>query len=117
MYEESTQDQYFEQDSIHIYAYIHSKKVGCLVLRHSHHDGYYIHTLLGSYATLLIKKIHITFILFVCLFCCFTPQVNSYGHGRTVSSPNHTFFPGQAGTRDNQYFVHILSLVSDNNPS
>ena len=24
-------------------------------------------------------------------FCCFTPQVNSYGHGRTVSSPNHTF--------------------------
>ena len=28
---------------------------------------------------------------FVCLFCCFTSQVNSYGHGRTVSSPNHTF--------------------------
>ena len=27
----------------------------------------------------------------VCLFCCFTSQVNSYGHGRTVSSPNHTF--------------------------
>ena len=27
----------------------------------------------------------------VCLFCCFTPQVNSYGHGGTVSSPNHTF--------------------------
>ena len=25
------------------------------------------------------------------LFCCFTSQVNSYGHGRTVSSPNHTF--------------------------
>ena len=22
--------------------------------------------------------------------------VNSYGHVRTVSSPNHTFFPGQA---------------------
>ena len=30
------------------------------------------------------------------LFCCFTSQVNSYGHGGTVSSPNHTFFPGQA---------------------
>ena len=30
-------------------------------------------------------------ILFVCLFCCFTSQVNSYGHGGTVSSPNHTF--------------------------
>ena len=28
--------------------------------------------------------------LFV-LFCCFTSQVNSYGHGGTVSSPNHTF--------------------------
>ena len=23
--------------------------------------------------------------------CCFTSQVNSYGHGGTVSSPNHTF--------------------------
>ena len=30
-------------------------------------------------------------------FCCFTSQVNSYGHCGTVSSPNHTF-PGQAGT-------------------
>ena len=29
--------------------------------------------------------------LFVCLFCCFTSQVNSYGHGGTVISPNHTF--------------------------
>ena len=28
---------------------------------------------------------------FVCLFCCFTSQVNSYGHGGTVSAPNHTF--------------------------
>ena len=26
-----------------------------------------------------------------CLFCCFTSQVNSYGHCGTVSSPNHTF--------------------------
>ena len=31
----------------------------------------------------------------LCLFCCFTAQVNSYGHCGTVSSPNHTF-PGQA---------------------
>ena len=68
MYEESTQDQYFERDSIHIYAYIHSKKVGCLVLRPSHHDGYYIHTLLGSYASLLIKK-YISHLF--CLFVCF----------------------------------------------
>ena len=29
--------------------------------------------------------------LCLCLFCCFTFQVNSYGHGGTVSSPNHTF--------------------------
>ena len=29
--------------------------------------------------------------LFVCLFCCFTSQVYSYGHCGTVSSPNHTF--------------------------
>ena len=28
---------------------------------------------------------------FVCLLCCFTSQVNSYGHCGTVSSPNHTF--------------------------
>ena len=28
---------------------------------------------------------------FVCLFCCFMYQVNSYGHCGTVSSPNHTF--------------------------
>ena len=25
------------------------------------------------------------------MFCCFTSQVNSYGHSGTVSSPNHTF--------------------------
>ena len=33
--------------------------------------------------------------LFVCLFCCFTSQVNSYGHSGTVSSANH-FFSVQA---------------------
>ena len=54
----------------------------------------------------------------VCLFCCFTSQVNSYGHGATVSSPNLTiFFSGQAWTSSYQYFVNILSLVTDNNPS
>ena len=56
-------------------------------------------------------------ILFVCLFCCFTSQVNSYGHCGTVSSPNHTFFLGKLEQAVNQYFVHILSLVTDNNPS
>ena len=53
---------------------------------------------------------------FVCLFCCFMSQVNSYGHGGTVSSPNHTFFLGKLEQAVNQYFVHILSLVTDNNP-
>ena len=57
------------------------------------------------------------FVLFVCLFCCFTSQVNSYGHGRTVSSPSHTFFLGKLEHAVNQYFMHILSLVTDNNPS
>ena len=52
-----------------------------------------------------------------CLFCCFTSQVNSYGHGGTVSSPNHTYFLGKLEQAVNQYLVHILSLVTDNNPS
>ena len=44
-------------------------------------------------------------------------QVSSYGHVRTVSSPNHTFFLGKLDLVVNQYFVHILSFVTDNNPS
>ena len=50
--------------------------------------------------------------LFVCLFCCFMSQVNSYGHGGTVISPNHTFFQGKLEQAVNQYFVHIPSLVT-----
>ena len=38
--------------------------------------------------------------------------VNSYGHVDMVSSPNHTFFPGKLDKAVNQYFVHILSLVT-----
>ena len=54
----------------------------------------------------------------LCLFRCFKSQVNSYGHGGTVSSPNHAFFfLGKLEKAINQYFVHILSLVTDNNPS
>ena len=37
------------------------------------------------------KEDRSVFLTFVCLFCCFTSQVNSYGHCWTVSSPNHTF--------------------------
>ena len=50
-------------------------------------------------------------LLLACLFVCFTSQVNSYGHGGTVSSPNHTFFLGL------NYFVHIHPLVTANNHS
>ena len=39
---------------------------------------------------------------FVCLFVCFTSQVNSYGHCGTVSSPNHTFFLGKLEQAVNQ---------------
>ena len=56
-------------------------------------------------------------IFFVCLFCCFTSQVNGYGHCGMVSSPNHTFFLSRFEQAVNQYFKHILSLVTDNNPS
>ena len=51
---------------------------------------------------------------FVCLFYCFTSQLNSYGHCGTVSSLYHTFFLGKLEQAVNQYFVHILSLVTDN---
>ena len=40
--------------------------------------------------------------------------VNSYGHVRTVSLPNHTFFLGKLEQVIKKYFLHILSLVTDN---
>ena len=40
--------------------------------------------------------------------------VNSFVH---VGSPNHTFFLGKLVKAVNQYLVHILLLVTDNNPS
>ena len=43
--------------------------------------------------------------------------VNSYGHVGTVSSANHTFFLGKLDLAVNQCFMHILSLVTDNNSS
>ena len=44
--------------------------------------------------------------MWICLFCCFKSQVNSYGHGGTVSSPNHT---GKLEQAVNQYFVCKLT--------
>ena len=41
-------------------------------------------------------------LLFVCLFCCFMSQANSYGHCGTDSSPNHTFFLGRLEQAVNQ---------------
>ena len=35
--------------------------------------------------------IYVVFMICVCLFSCFTSQINSYGHGGTVSSPYQTF--------------------------
>ena len=37
-----------------------------------------------------------------CLYCCFTSQVNSYGHCGMVSSPNHTYFLGKLEQAVNQ---------------
>ena len=70
-----------------------------------------------SCSTLKILKIHSTLYWFVLFVCCFTSQVNRSGHGRTVSSPNHTFFLGKLEQAIKRYFVHILSLVTYNNPS
>ena len=50
----------------------------------------------------------------VCLFgLMLNAPINSYGHVETVSLSRHTFSPGQAY----QYFVHILLILTDNNPS
>ena len=45
--------------------------------------------------------------------------VDIYSHVGTVNSHNRTFFLGKPDQVVNQYFVHIhvLSLVTDNNPS
>ena len=58
-----------------------------------------------------MKGLHCTFCLFYLLVLLLTAQVNSYGHGGTVSSPNLTFFLSKLEQAVNQYFVHILSRV------
>ena len=50
--------------------------------------------------------------LFVCLFCCFTSQVNIYGHCGMVSSPNHTFSWASLNKQ-----LTSTSCTTDNNPS
>ena len=55
-------------------------------------------------------------LLFVCLFCCFTSrqQLWSWRDGQ-LTIPY--FFLGKLEQAVNHYFVHILSFVTDNNPS
>ena len=49
------------------------------------------------------------------VFVALVPSQQLYGHGRRVSSPKHTFFLGKPEQAASQYFVYILSLVTDNN--
>ena len=64
-----------------------------------------VYCVIESYRSALVHELLINNTLFVgqlykdkslasrafACFCCFTSQVNSYGHCGTVSSPNHTF--------------------------
>ena len=57
---------------------------------------------------------HVYLFLFVLLL--YVP-VKSYGHVGTVSSLNLSIVLGKHEQAVNQYFLHILLLVTDNNPS
>ena len=56
------------------------------------------------------SQINVVFVWFVAV--CASKQ---QGHVGTVSSPNHTFFLGKLEQAVNQYSVHILLLITDNN--
>ena len=82
---------------------IHGKVVTCSVEAATFHNCFFYfkknsNTLLKNEKNLECERGH----LFVCLFCCFTSQVNSYGHCKTVSSPNHTCFLGKLEQAVNQ---------------
>ena len=53
-------------------------------------------------------------VLFVCFVALRPKSTALVIAGRSVHLT--TLFPGQVEQADNQYFVHILSLVTDNNP-
>ena len=57
------------------------------------------------------EKLFFTFFCFVAL----RPKSTAMVMVGTVSSPNHTFSWASLN-KQIQYFVHILSLVTDNNP-
>ena len=52
-----------------------------------------------------------------CQTCYRLCYVARYGHVETVSSPNHIFTLGKLNKAFNQFFMHTLWLVTDNNPS
>ena len=55
-------------------------------------------------------------VLFVCLFVALRPKSTAMViAGQSVHLT--TLFPGKLEQAVNQHFVHILSLVTDNNPS
>ena len=55
------------------------------------------------------EEVSILFVWFVAL----RPKPTAIGHGVTVSSPNHTFSCASLNKQLNQFFVHILLLVTD----
>ena len=67
---------------------------------------------------LIIKKIKFSLhTLNLSPVWCWTSQSTEYVHVGMVSSPYHAFFLGKLDLAVNQYFVHILSFITDNNPS
>ena len=61
------------------------------------------------------KNICLNFCLFVCFVALRPKSTAMVMAGRSVHYPH--FFLGKLEQAVNQYFVHILSLVTDNNPS
>ena len=57
----------------------------------------------------------VTLFVFMFVLLLYVP-VDSYGHCWTVFLRNHTYFLGKLEQVVNQYFIHILSFVTDSNP-
>ena len=55
--------------------------------------------------------------LFVCWFCCFMSKSTAMVMSGWSVHLTTLFFLGKLEQAVHQYFVHILSLVTDNNPS
>ena len=68
-------------------------------------SGMWVKSVLGL--PICLQYYHLANGLFVC--CCFTSQVNSYGHGMTVSSPNHTFSWASFNKQLTIFFAHTFA--------